>query len=331
MRKPNKRRKPVPTPAPPRPGRKEKPPLPAGEEWLDAIDPERTRYGQPVSCWPRYVTRNEATEWLLHLLERQRTQKPRSLRNFEADMREGYWLDGVANIVFDRHGYLINGQHVLTALIHSNLEKILCIVVINRIADAYLGYDLGIKRSLADNLKGETEAPGAVGKVLNVLRQWDKGLYTGDAYVTAREGSIQLAGRRSHELLALTPGVEKHLFKNPFRTNHGYRSVAAMHAASYRLHQIDPEKAKEFFECFTTGASMPPGHPVLALRKKFTGMDKNERWRSGPTLAYILDAWNLFVAGEKVTRLPFRMGQPFPEVSLPLPLPASSRSSAKIQ
>jgi len=105
-----------------------------------------------------------------------------------------------------------------------------------------------------------------------------------------------------------------------------------MHAASYELHKIDPENAKRFFHGFTTGEDLPAGHPVLALRNRFTRMEEHERWRSGPTLGHILTAWNLFIANEKVTRLPFYIGKSkFPEIEKPLPIPESSRSSARVQ
>lgn len=332
MRKSTRRS--IPTPKPPRrsepPREQEKP-----EEWLDAIDPERLRYDPPlVVSFVRWVTKDEAGEWLGHLPDYQRKKKQRSLKNFEADMNEGYWLEGVANIVFDRNGDLINGQHVLAAFLNSLLDRILCIVIINRLPDAYLGYDLGIKRSLADNLKGETEHPGAVGKVLHVLHLWDKGTYEGTdgkGYLNAREGSINLSGRRGRELLAKTPGIEQHLFANPFRTNRGTRSIAAMHAASYRLAQIDPAMAGKFFHRFVEQEDMTKGDPVLALRKKFQGMDDDVRWRSGPTLAHILAAWNLFVHHEKCAILPFRMGQAFPKAAVPLPVPDSSRATARVQ
>jgi hypothetical protein len=320
----------TPTPAPPRRKSQESEnETPPQEQWLDSIDPQGTRYTAPdkVVAWVRWITPDDAKEWLPHVPDYQRTPKSRSLKDFTADMREGYWIKGVPTIVFDRNGDLIDGQHVLSALIASDLDKILCLVVINRWPDAYLGYDLGIKRSLADNLKGETVAPAPVGRVLNVLQQWFKSVYEGTGYMKAREGSIRLAGRRGRELLAANPGIEAHLFPNPFRTNRGYRSVAAMHAASYRLHQIDPEMAKKFFHCFTTEEDMTAGHPVLALRKRFRDMKENERLRSGPTLALILNAWELFVTHQKVARLPFRMGQPFPEIAIPLPVPASSKQS----
>jgi hypothetical protein len=323
---------------PPRPPRKS---APAEEErpdqWLDAIDPNGTRYTVPekVVTFNWWVTPENAQEWLLHLPDYQRTKKPRSLRDFEADMREGYWIPGVAEIAFDRMGDLINGQHVLSALIASGLEKILCRAVINRWPDAYLGYDLGIRRSLADNLKGETMvSPAMVGRALHVLTLWDQGTYEardGKGYINAREGSVNLAGRRGRELLRATPGLELHLFPNPFRTNRGTRSIAAMHAASYRLHQIDPDKAKKFFERFREGTGLEIGDPVHALRKKFMSMEEDARWRSGPTLAHILAAWNLFVSREKCINLPFKMGQPFPKVSVPvLPPPPSPRSSSRV-
>ena len=87
-----KRRKIILPPAPPRrlrPVSPDKPSLPA-DEWLDMLDPKRTRHLQPVTVWVRSVTKEDAREWLLHVPEYQRTRKQRSLKDFEADMREGY-------------------------------------------------------------------------------------------------------------------------------------------------------------------------------------------------------------------------------------------------
>jgi hypothetical protein len=300
-------------------------------QWLnDLVDPAKCRIDPAIAkALVRWVTPEDAEEWIARLPPYQRNIKSRSMEEFVTDMQEGYWIDGVPVIAFNRDGELINGHHVLGAFLKAKLAKILCIVVVNCDPNAYLGYDLGIKRSLADNLKGETDSPAQVGKVLNVLRQWDLNEYEGRGYMTAREGTMHLQGRRGREFLAKHPGIEGHLFPNPFRTNAGYRSVAAMHAASYRLHQIDPETAQKFFHCFVSGADMPAGHPVLVLRGVFQNMDKDMRWRSGPTLAHVITAWNLFVAKSKVAagRWPFRMGQSsFPEIAVPLPVPESSRS-----
>jgi hypothetical protein len=327
----------VPTPRPARkfiaPVREEEKP----DQWLDAIDPKRTRYTAPdkVVVFVRWVTAEDAREWLLRVPEYQRNQKPRSLKDFEADMKEGYWIPGVAVIAFNDKGELINGQHVLVALVTSGVEKILCNVIINRWPDAYLGYDLGIPRRLADNLKGQTAHPEEAGRALHVICLWDRGTYDasdGKGYINAREGSVNLHGRRGRELLAAHPGLEQHLFPNPFRSNKGTRSVAAMHAASYRLHQIDYEKAMKFFEQFREGIGLSKGDPVLALRQKFMNMEKDQRWRSGPTLAHILAAWNAFVSGEKCGGggLPFRIGQAFPKMAVPLPLPESPRPSSRV-
>jgi len=312
----------------PRPARKTETAEPEADNWLESITPKGAFHKGLATVWLQDITKSDAAEWLLRVPEYQRSKKARSLKEFLADMLEGLWIPDDALVAFDRKGDLINGQHVLTSLMQSALPSVSCVVLINRHPDAYLGFDLVQRRSLADNLKGETSAPGAVGKVLHVLEKWDRGDYAGKSYVNSREGSVALGGRRGRERLKQNPGIERHLFPNPFRTNQGYRSVAAMHAASYRLHAIDPQKAEEFFRKFTEGTGLQAADPIYALRKKFMNMGEHDRLRSGPTLALIIAAWNAWLLGG--TGLAFRVGQPFPPIGGPLEVPESPRSSSKV-
>jgi hypothetical protein len=93
--------------------------------------------------------------------------------------------------------------------------------------------------------------------------------------------------------------------------------VAAMH---YSFSTVNSEKADAFVDRLASGADLQQRHPILVLRdqllkargaKKFSMADAERA-------AWIIKAWNAFVAGREVSQLKWQQvgprREPFPEI-----------------
>lgn len=90
--------------------------------------------------------------------------------------------------------------------------------------------------------------------------------------------------------------------------------IAVFGIAWLTLAEIDADAAASFFDLFTTGADLPPGSPLLLLRKHFQ-LPKFSTTRDRTTLRYsvslIIRAWNAWRSGKTLTK--FRVITDFPE------------------
>lgn len=264
----------------------------------------------------RVVTRAEATEWLSRVdVEAQRSLNVDVAKRYAADMDAGKWAAGVAVIAFDRKGRLINGQHVLNGLLLSKQKTLTVILSLNHELSAYAGFDKNRKRSAKDDLKTMgIERANEVASVATVIWQWERGVFRGISYSSARSGADFPTAAQVCEVVRTHPGIETHLYKNPFRGK-GY-SIGALRAASYILHKIDEKNAKAFFHSLVEGVGIPASdHPIALLRNRILRLGVGERLRTGETLAYIFKAWKAYISGESLSGPLLRKGEPFPDVS----------------
>ncbi len=262
----------------------------------------------------RDITRAQAVEYLKRVdPAMQRRMNVHVARRYARDMDAGYWIPGVAVVAFDRKGRLINGQHVLNALILSKRQTLRVIVSLNHEAGAFAGFDKNRKRSASDDLRVQgVDHAGLIASAATVLWQWENNEFSGEAYRTGHPDRPTAA--QVCELVKAHPGIDQHLYKNPFRGKG--LSLAGLRAASYILHGIDEKRAKVFFHSLIEGVGLPtPEHPIAVLRKRFIQMGEFEHLRSGETLACIFKAWNAYVRGEDLSSPLLRKGEPFPELA----------------
>jgi hypothetical protein len=71
---------------------------------------------------------------------------------------------------------------------------------------------------------------------------------------------------------------------------------------THHKRRYDEDKAEAFMDALDTGANLKQGDAVLALRQRLLSSkdDKNKATRNKPKLAYIIKAFNYFVAGREL-------------------------------
>lgn len=281
----------------------------------------------------RDVTREQAVEWLKRVDDRQRPMSKTHAGRFAIDINAGDWHDAVAHIAFDTKGKLINGQHVLNGLLLSKRKSLRVLVSLNYAPEAYAGFDKNRKRSAADDLKVMgVERSSEVASVLVALWKHEKGIFKGTNYLYGRGGAEFPTAAESIEAYRKHPGIQEHLFKNPFKGKGP--AIGAMRAGSYILHQIDEKRAKKFFTSLIEGTEIPTrDHPIGVLRDVFIHLDEKDsgpRAKPGLTLAYIFKAWLYYIRGQVVPPGPLlRKNEPFPEVmALPAVQPITKSTAS---
>src|SRR5262252_3854264 len=250
--------------------------------WPDFFDDASRRASGGAQLWRQEVTRDQARRWLLQVsADKQRTLSEAHYKHFITDMNAGNWQPRVAEVNFDTRWNLMNGQHVLTALIHSNLEKVMLKVSIGHEPEEFAGFDKNRKRSAGDDLKVKgVDKPNEVAAVARALWQYEKGFFSGNKWTSARSSNVWPTAAETCESVEKHPGIQKHLCKLPAFRGSGI-SISAFRAASYVLEQIDQKQAEKFMRSLVEGIEIPSrDHPIAVLRAYFQSL-KNERLRNG--------------------------------------------------
>lgn len=287
------------------------------------------------AVWMQFVTRDVAEEWLRRVdATHQRKRSEARVKIYAADINGGYYRTAVPMVTFDHHARLINGQHMLSALLKSNEEGIILNVQINLDDKAYQAIDENRKRTARDTLRWSgVERPGEVAGVAKVLFQYLKGYYAAKGYVHAHHGGSQPTNAEVEAVQQQYPEILQHLHKDP---GSGGYSLAAVRAASVVLMQIDSEHHKKFFTALIEGVGIKDSRePVAVLRAAMlkAHMTSTDRggWRCGETMLRVFKAWNQDIRGEGFTGPLFRKGEPFQDPMGPFPVPESTRSNRRVQ
>lgn len=91
--------------------------------------------------------------------------------------------------------------------------------------------------------------------------------------------------------------------------------LVTMGAVIYRLRSVEPsaDLVTDFLEGVRTGASLKHGDARLALRDwNEAARERHERPHRIESAAVVILAWNAWIAGERIVRLSWKRGQPFP-------------------
>jgi hypothetical protein len=72
----------------------------------------------------------------------------------------------------------------------------------------------------------------------------------------------------------------------------------------YIFNQIDPDMCKHFFDGLASGANLPDGSPVLALRNQLMNLRNRENVKTREErIAIFVKAWNHLRAGKSVKQI----------------------------
>jgi hypothetical protein len=243
------------------------------------------------------VTPEMAKEWL-RANDKNRNLRANIVADFARDMLGEVWEYNGETISFSWDGFLLDGQHRLTALVLAGKTTpdvfIEVLVVFGLDPATQMTMDRGVKRNPADFLKleGYENAP-LLAAITKRLWSWerDDDRFVGNAKPTNAEYKKLLDERdeiqRSAEIALQVYRKFKFVPKSIVGT-------------AYCLFlPLNMERAPEFFARLEDGANMDTDHPIMAARNRFMdeARDKGRQTAGWLQLGYLIRAWNAYVSG----------------------------------
>lgn len=185
-----------------------------------------------------------------------RTVRERTVEEYALNMRLGRWMP-VGEIIFDREGNLLDGQHRLMAVLRADVPVELRVT---RNADPSVRYviDTGIKRTNGDALKmrGVLNSSAAA-STARLLQIYAERLPTSQfTPLTTQEYAL----KHDHEIQRSLP------FGQRLRRTISNANQSVFAAAHVMFSRKDSAAADTFFEQLILGNNLDKGNPILALR-----------------------------------------------------------------
>ncbi len=231
------------------------------------------------------ITPTIAREWMATNTDNRKFRR-RVAERYMRDMSTGKWSENGESIKFAVDGTLLDGQHRLWAITHSN-RSVYALVVRNLVNESQDTMDDNAKRTLADtfNFHNVNNANSAAAITRRVL-MWQEGVKSNqgsfqpsksEALATIREDqtiliAIEAAGRmRTRRLVPPTIiGLTWWLFW-----------------------QIDEDACEEFWTALHTGEGLSADSPVYIVREQINRhMARDGRVAETALLAWVIKAWN---------------------------------------
>lgn len=264
------------------------------------------------------VTPERAAEMLSHR-DKQRKLSIHHAKRLAAAMERGEWIDGASVLVFDRDGYLIDGQHRLQAVI---LADVTMDFRVEMGVDPNYRYAIDTNiwpRSLPHLLQMEG-VPNAIvfGTATKIIYRYlhDQSLSGGH---TDLPSQMRLLGFCKQRKTRLAESVTLAVRLKPDVTRlYPVGSLAAMH---YLFSHIDSEMATWFFERLADGQGLAAKHPIYKLReylRKAQGRPHAGRVPQRMVWALTIKAWNAVYSGNEMLQLRWitagPKAEPFPHI-----------------
>jgi hypothetical protein len=214
------------------------------------------------------ITPEVAERWLEKNTNNRRLNKPlddRTVLGYAHDMKLGRWHLTGEPLMFDWNGDLLNGQHRLWACIIAE-TPFESVVVFGVDPEARIVIDTGKKRTLGNYLTMKTERDAvSLAATINLCFRWDHGNFEGDG--TLRGEPMTVNHEDAMEWLTENPQVRESVpVGRAFYKDVRYGRTQAA-AAHYLNARVDGVASDEFWRLATTGADLPQGSPILALRR----------------------------------------------------------------
>jgi len=284
------------------------------------------------------VTPKKAQEWL----DASAGVKQRTIRSARVDklvhsIESGQWRVSHQGIAIAPDGYIIDGQHRLSAVVRSGMA-VEMMVAFNADPETFDVIDTGAARSPGDMLKieGFTNVNILAAAVRAVLTYEDV-VGTTDSWQTASKlitpvDIIEWLRDEQHaEVIHSATAVANRVAQALGR--YGLKSVLETVAllVSTRETEMGPAAFAEFMERLSDGVMLPSNSPILALRRWFiqeTGYAKvNSTHRFSTALAVTIKAMNDYSLGVERQLSIWRHGSE----RMPLLLPPGVREEQLIQ
>lgn len=229
------------------------------------------------------VTPETARNWLA-LNRKNRNLRKADLDRYKRDMLAGNWHLAGDPIRFGTDGSLLDGQHRLTALAETGVTLPLLVVRGVKV-EAQAVMDTGRRRTASDALAIEGhEASSLLAATALLKLSFDSDHLDGKLEASHNE---VLACVQQNPNLA----VACEFAKTVARRTDCPPSVVAF--SFYKMAEIDPQGAADFWTAAADKVGLKPGDPVIALTNRFAEARRNrERLTRRMYLSATFRAWN---------------------------------------
>lgn len=199
-------------------------------------------------------------DWLLSINTENRKVKPSVVRRYAEEIRRGAWDVTSQGIGVSRDGVTLDGQHRLLALRECGYPPTRSVLVWGLKKEAQLKVDIHAKRSAANllTLAKRVTINDRLAAALRLLTIIDNGLTDFTATVPVYD-LVETFDEYAETISAIS-------FPTKANGVTGGFIAACVFAAA---HGMPLEIVRESVKGFVTGANLPEGSPVLALRKKY--------------------------------------------------------------
>jgi hypothetical protein len=250
----------------------------------------------------------EMAQVMLANNSRNRNMRQAYVKRLAEAMTRGEWTMNGEPIQVAHDGTLINGQHRLSAVVHSG-TTIPMLVISGLPVEALRTVDTGTRRTLSDvlALRGETDTIN-LAAALGLLHRYRKGARMDQAGSTAPTAQEALA------LLEREPGLRGALrnARNLHRRN--YMRQSTMAVLAYLFDEADPGEGTRFFEELCT-PDETQGSPLRALQSVLASQraDRTYRLPAYSLCAITIKAFNAWRDATQIMVLSFKPGGKSPE------------------
>jgi hypothetical protein len=263
------------------------------------------------------VTPELAQGWL----DRGGTNRKTTRRRIEAmtaAIQRGEWrLTGEA-IKLDYEGRVRDGQNRLHAIVEAGIP-VRSVVARGVSEDAFDVMDTGRSRNAADVLHihgyPSQNALAAAARGLMFVERY------GRVFPSQRDSHLYVTPVTTLQYVQNHPEIVSGVHLGDRIYHSGIQGGIGLWAIVMTLFfRLDPEQAEQFTEHLTTGAGLRRGHPLLMLRNRLLGSQRDQySTLSGreALVAIAIKAWNAWREGKTLQALTWRAegrrAEPFPE------------------
>ena len=232
-------------------------------------------------------------------------------------IREGRWRLNGQPIIFDEEGFLLDGQHRLSAIVASG-ESVPVLIVEGVAASSFDTIDTGIHRGLRDVLDIEG---------VEYAHEVASGVPVAMALENQRLAMSRTAGKKKKgRFIPDVPETHAWFNAHPIIVESARLCATRKHArlilgtgnmigCHYVTALKDRSAADDFFTSVNHGEGMHRTDPPMRLREKMGNDRMMKRTLSQASkCGMILKAWNAFRRGEKLHQLRWNDGDEFPGI-----------------
>lgn len=260
-----------------------------------------------------YVTPEMAAAFIAHA-RKNRKVRPLVAEAYGRDMLNHQWYETGATLAFDREGYLQDGQHRCRAAVATGIG-FWALIVGDLDPSAFEYMDIGMKRTVADvlGLKDHKDAALSGAIVSNTIK-YRRGEIRQNDPVTRPETFAFAEENRGTLAKIIDLYTSKTTAKKLLRSGQGGWLL-------FEFYQRDPVMAELMLnELNQASGTLPPNDPIMMLRERlFRDATSTTRLNRIVLTAYVIQAWNASVTGNKLGVLRWTMNQDLPAILPELP------------